>query len=77
MSEKRAAQNEGKSEDGGELPEIIIGCDKYPPFNYIGTDGQPTGLDVDLATEAFKRAGYQVQFEFIDWSNKKQLLEDG
>ena len=65
------------AEDVQSMPEIIIGCDKYPPFNYIGTDGQPTGLDVDLATEAFRRIGYQVTFEFIDWANKKELIDSG
>lgn len=60
-----------------ELPQIVIGCDDYPPYNYIGTDGRPTGIDVALATEAFKRMGYQVKFRFIEWERKKTLLEKG
>ena len=32
-----------------ELPEIVIGSDDYPPFNYVDENGQPTGIDVDLA----------------------------
>lgn len=64
-------------ESDQNMPKIIVGCDKYPPFNYIGTDGQPTGIDVELAKEAFKRMGYQVKFEFVDWTNKKQLVENG
>ena len=60
-----------------ELPQIVIGCDDYSPYNYIGTDGRPTGIDVALATEAFKRMGYQVKFSFIDWERKKTLLEKG
>lgn len=49
----------------------------YPPFNYSGTDGKPTGIDVELATEAFHRMGYQAEFVTIDWENKKELLQDG
>lgn len=59
------------------LPTIVIGTDTYPPFNYLDAYGQPTGIDVDLATEAFRRMGYQVEFSFINWVDKKDLLESG
>lgn len=39
------------------MPVIVVGSDNYPPFNYMGTDGAPTGIDVELATEAFGRLG--------------------
>ena len=42
------------------MPVIVVGSDNYPPFNYMGTDGAPTGIDVELATEAFGRLGYRV-----------------
>ncbi len=57
-----------------ELPEIIIGSDIHPPFNYIDSDGNPTGIDVELAREAFRRIGYKVVFVNISWDNKKNLL---
>lgn len=41
-------------------PTITLGSDSYPPYNYLNEDGIPTGIDVDLATEAFERMGYQV-----------------
>lgn len=59
------------------LPVIVVGCDNYPPYSYIGTDGQPTGIDIDLATEAFSRMGYRAEFVTIDWENKKALVESG
>ncbi|MBU5435650.1 ABC transporter substrate-binding protein [Pseudoflavonifractor sp. MSJ-37] len=59
------------------LPTIVVGSDTYPPFNYIGADGQPTGIDVALAGEAFRRMGYEAEFRTIDWSSKKDLLESG
>ena len=43
-----------------EKPVITLGSDNYPPYNYLNEDGEPTGIDVELATEAFKRMGYQV-----------------
>lgn len=59
------------------LPTIVVGCDNYPPFSYTDTDGKPTGLDTELATEAFRRMGYHAEFVTIDWENKKELLADG
>lgn len=56
---------------------IAIGVDNYPPFDYLDTDGQPSGIDVELAREAFGRMGYSVKFETIDWEDKKELLENG
>ena len=36
----------------GERPVITLGSDSYPPYNYLNEDGVPTGIDVELATEA-------------------------
>ena len=58
------------------MPVIVVGSDNYPPFNYMGTDGAPTGIDVELATEAFGRLGYRVKFVTIDWEKKKELVEN-
>ena len=59
------------------MPVIVVGSDNYPPFNYIGEDGAPTGIDVELAKEAFRRMGYRAEFTIIDWERKTQLLETG
>ena len=68
---------EPQAESTAALPEIIVGSDNYPPFNYLDVDGAPTGIDVDLATEAFRRMGYQAKFVTIDWEDKKTLVEAG
>ena len=36
-----------------------------------------TGIDVELATEAFKRMGYQVEVVQINWGEEKELVESG
>lgn len=63
--------------DESNLPVITLGSDNYPPYNYLNEDGNPTGIDVDLATEAFKRLGYRVEVVYIDWEKNKELLESG
>lgn len=37
--------------DESNLPVITLGSDNYPLYNYLNEDGNPTGIDVDLATE--------------------------
>lgn len=61
----------------GNLPKIIVGSDNYPPYNYENSNGEPTGIDVELAKEAFRRMGYEAVFEYINWEEKKELLESG
>ena len=68
-SATRAAQS--------SLPVINVGCDDYPPFNYTDVNGNITGIDVELAEEAFGRMGYQPEFHLINWDEKKQLLANG
>lgn len=60
-----------------ELPEIVIGSDNYPPYNYEDANGEPTGIDAELAIEAFRRMGYEVEFKYINWEEKKKLVENG
>ncbi len=60
-----------------ERPVIKVGSDNYPPFNYLDEDGIPTGIDVELATEAFERMGYQAEIVYIDWEKKNELVESG
>ena len=60
-----------------DLPQILIGSDTYPPYIYLNNDGIPAGIDVEIATEAFRRMGYAARFEPIDWEQKTALVESG
>lgn len=66
-----------QSEPASDLPAITVGIDNYPPFSYTSQNGTPTGIDIDLATEAFHRMGYQPEFVTIDWEEKQTLVESG
>ena len=70
-------KNTDDSKKETEKPVITLGSDNYPPYNYLNEDGVPTGIDVELATEAFKRMGYQVDVVRINWEKKKELVESG
>ena len=70
-------KNASTSKKETEQPVITLGSDSYPPYNYLNEDGIPTGIDVELATEAFKRMGYQLDIVQINWEDKKKLVESG
>lgn len=57
--------------------ELLVGSDNYPPYNYTDSDGNPTGIDVEMAKEALGRLGYEAKFVLINWEKKKELVEDG
>ncbi len=67
----------GTDAKDSDLPQILIGSDTYPPYIYLNNDGTPAGIDVEIATEAFRRMGYAARFEVIDWEQKTALVESG
>lgn len=60
-----------------DAPTVTIGIDPFEPYCYMDGNGQYAGIDVDLATEAFTRLGYNVEFQEINWPDKDDLLQDG
>lgn len=59
------------------LPQLIIGCGNDKPYNYTDADGEPAGIDVELAREACARMGYEPVFRQIDWNARDTYLESG
>lgn len=58
--------------------KLIVGFDSaYPPYGYVGDDGQYTGFDLELAQETAKRNSWDVQLEPIDWDAKDTLMNSG
>ena len=70
-------KEEEKTAQQENLPVITVGCDTYPPFSYMDVDGNLTGIDIELAREAFKRMGYQPKFTVINWEEKQEKLQSG
>lgn len=66
-----------KTEQSDAYKIITVGSDKFEPYIYQDDNGDFTGIDVELATEAFHRMGYKPEFKQIVWENKKEYLTDG
>ena len=60
-----------------ELPKkVVIGLDdSFPPMGFKDEKGEIVGFDIDMAKEAAKRAGMDVEFKAIDWSSKEAELK--
>lgn len=56
---------------------IRVGLDNtFVPMGFLDENNELSGFDIDLAKEAFKRAGYTPEFENIEWSLKEQSLNN-
>ena len=71
------AKVEENSESTAPREKIIIGSDIYEPYIYLNENGGFRGIDVELATEALDRMGYEPEFKVIVWEDKKDYLERG
>lgn len=58
--------------------KIIVGLDdNFPPMGFKDENNEITGFDVELAKEASKRLGREVEFKAIDWASKEAELKSG
>ena len=55
--------------------KVIVGLDdNFPPMGFRDDKNELVGFDVDMAREAAKRMGVEVEFKPIDWSAKEAEL---
>ena len=73
------ADTETVAEDASaDITTFTVGFDQsYPPYGFVGDDGEFTGFDLDLAAEVAERNGWEVELEPIDWDAKDTLLDSG
>ncbi|UCV11944.1 amino acid ABC transporter substrate-binding protein [Dechloromonas denitrificans] len=57
------------------LSKIVVGLDdNFPPMGFRDEKNALVGFDIDLAREAAKRLGAEVEFKPIDWNAKEAEL---
>ncbi len=70
-SDKKAAPAETK-----KVGKIVIGLDdNFAPMGFRNEKNEIVGMDIDLAREAAKRLGAEVEFKPIDWGAKEAELK--
>ena len=66
------------ADDSANITKLTVGFDQeYPPYGFVGDDGQFTGFDLDLAAEVCRRNSWEVEYEPIDWDAKDTQLNSG
>lgn len=73
-------QKQGDANQGGgdAAMTLTVGFDQsYPPYGFVGDDGEFTGFDLDLAKEVCERNGWELKLDPIDWDAKDALLNSG
>ncbi|WP_333593397.1 amino acid ABC transporter substrate-binding protein [Anaerospora hongkongensis] len=60
---------------GTEKKKLVVGLDdNFPPMGFRDDKNTIVGFDVDMAKEAAKRLGMEVEFKPIDWNSKEAEL---
>ena len=78
--EKTEAAAEEKAEEAAPAAgqKFIMGIDaEYPPFSYMGDDGEYTGFDVDVCRAACEKLGWEFEVFGVNWDEKLVQLDAG
>ena len=60
--------------DGGKT--FIMGIDpEYPPFSYLGDDGEYTGFDVEVCQAVCDLLGWNMEIFGVNWDEKLVQLD--
>jgi signal transduction histidine kinase/DNA-binding NarL/FixJ family response regulator len=63
---------------GRSRSRIVVGGDSdYPPYEYLDSNGQPTGFNVDLTRAVARRTGLTVDIRLGPWNTIRKGLESG
>ena len=55
---------------------LVVGIDpEYPPYSYIGSDGEYTGFDIEVAQAACDLLGWKMEVFPVNWDNKRAQLD--
>jgi ABC-type amino acid transport substrate-binding protein len=56
---------------------LILVTAPYPPFVNPPGDPQGEGIDIEIAREAMRRSGYQIEIKYVPWKRALLMLERG
>ena len=75
---QKTEQTAPEGDTPAQANKLIVGYDNsYPPYGFIGDDGNPTGLDLDLAAAVCEKLGWEFEADAINWDAKDALIGSG
>ena len=61
---------------GAKKDTFVMGIDpEYPPFSYMGDDGEYTGFDVEIAQAVCDYLGWELEIFEVNWEQKLVQLD--
>ena len=58
--------------------KLVLGLDDtFAPMGFRDSNGEIVGFDIDLATEAARRIGVDLETVSIEWPNSTSILTNG
>ena len=61
-----------------DTKKFVMGIDpEYPPFSYMGEDGNYTGFDVEVCRAACEELGWEFEVFGVNWDQKLIQLDAG
>ena len=68
----------GNEDPANDETTFIMGIDpEYPPFSYMGDDGEYTGFDVEICKAACELLGWNFEVFGVNWDQKLVQLDAG
>lgn len=60
-----------------QIASLLLVTAPYPPFVNPPGDPQGEGIDIEIAREAMRRGGYQIEIRYVPWKRALLMLERG
>ena len=67
----------GKKETAGPRVLVMVTNAEFPPYEFIGTDGDFTGIDVEIMRTICDRLGWKLKIENISFDSIIPALISG
>ena len=75
-SQSSSSETKEASAASEERTTFIMGIDpEYPPFSYLGEDGDYTGFDVEICQAVCDRLGWELEIFGVNWEQKLVQLD--
>ena len=67
---------DGDTDKNTDKKTLVVGIDaEYPPFSYLGNDGNYTGFDIEVAQAACDQLGWEMKVFPVHWEQKLVQLD--
>lgn len=77
-SDSASSSGDASVPEGLEDGVLTVGFDaEYPPYGYMGEDGEYTGFDLELAQAVCDMEGWELEKKPIAWDSKDLELDSG